>query len=122
MGTFGDIGTSGDMRTEIFLFCSRINNAWAFKMTSKIKKFFKFIWSLYEVTIDSNELKYQKYQNEKLKKVDLGNLILKYDVIHDALIEICKILKHLRNFGKIGVFGDISIMMPECLKKNYLKK
>ena len=39
----------------------------------------------------------------KIKKGDLGNQILKYDVIHDALKVICnKNLKRLRNFGDMG--------------------
>jgi hypothetical protein len=36
----------------------------------------------------------------KCKKVDFGNLILKYDVIHDALKVMCnKKLQRIRNFG-----------------------
>jgi hypothetical protein len=44
----------------------------------------------------------------KLKKVDLKNLILKYDVIHDKLGVICNTnLKRPRNFGDIGSLGDM---------------
>ena len=50
-----------------------------------------------ELLTPSNAIKY------KFKKVELGNIILKYEVIHDALEVICnKNVKHPLNFGEIG--------------------
>ena len=44
----------------------------------------------------------------KFIELDLGNLILNYDIIHDALKVICnKNLKRPRNFGDIGSLGHI---------------
>ena len=41
--------------------------------------------------------------NEKVKKVDLRNLLLNYDVIHEAFKVICnKNIKRLLNFSDMG--------------------
>ena len=46
---------------------------------------------------------------QKSKRVDLGNSILKYGFLYDALQVIFnKNLKRPRNFGDIGSFGDLS--------------
>jgi hypothetical protein len=44
-----------------------------------------------------------------MKKIDLGNLILKYDVIYDELQVICdkKVIPPPCNLGDIGSFGDL---------------
>jgi hypothetical protein len=46
---------------------------------------------------------------QKLKKVDLGNSILKNDVIHDALRVICN--KNLKLRGRFGDLGTGSILV-----------
>ena len=51
---------------------------------------------------------FTKRNQIKIEKRRLGNLILKYDVIHEALKVICnKNLKRPQNLGDIGSFGDI---------------
>jgi hypothetical protein len=56
LGSFSDIGFFGDIGAEIKFFVQKLENAWAFGMTSEFEKFFNFIRSL---TTVSNAVKYQ---------------------------------------------------------------
>jgi hypothetical protein len=58
-------------------------------------EFFMELQSVFSFTIGSNKVKYLEFRTlpkaikEKFKKEDLGNSIMKYDVMSDALTEIC---------------------------------